>query len=81
MNASFLLQGFAQRVAFFYAPTIIGGRDARTGVAGEGIQRLDDKILLRDVEWKHLGSDLLMTARLADQTPQGQRTTGTQTGT
>ena len=36
VNASFLLQGLAQRVAFFYAPMILGGRDSRRAVAGEG---------------------------------------------
>jgi riboflavin biosynthesis pyrimidine reductase len=29
VNASFLLGGLAQRVAFFYAPKILGGRDSR----------------------------------------------------
>ena len=31
VNASFLLGGLAQRVAFFYAPKILGGREARKG--------------------------------------------------
>ena len=30
VNASFHFGGHAQRVAFFYAPKILGGRDART---------------------------------------------------
>jgi len=64
VNASFLLGGFAQRIAFFYAPRIVGGRDARKGVAGAGIQRLADAIRLRDVEWKRLGPDLFLTARV-----------------
>ena len=38
VNASFLLGGLAQRVAFFYAPKILGGRDSRKAVAGEGAQ-------------------------------------------
>ena len=63
-NASFLLGGLAQRVAFFYAPKILGGRDARKAVAGEGIMRLADAIQLRDVEWQKVGEDLAMTARL-----------------
>ena len=41
VNASFLLGGFAQRVAFFYAPKILGGRDSRKAVAGEGAKILD----------------------------------------
>lgn len=65
VNASFLLGGFAHRVVFFYAPKILGGRDARKGVAGDGIQKNSDIIRLREVEYRQLGSDLLLTARLA----------------
>ncbi len=64
VNASFLLGSLAQRVAFFYAPKILGGRDARKAVAGEGIRRLSDMIKLREVEWKKLGQDLLLTGRI-----------------
>ncbi|MGA2853222.1 MAG: bifunctional diaminohydroxyphosphoribosylaminopyrimidine deaminase/5-amino-6-(5-phosphoribosylamino)uracil reductase RibD [Verrucomicrobiota bacterium] len=64
VNASFLLGGFAQRVAFFYAPKILGGRDARKGVAGAGAKKLSEVIRLREVEWRKLGEDLLLTARL-----------------
>jgi len=64
VNASFLLGGLAQRVAFFYAPKIIGGRDARKGVAGEGISSIKDALQLRDVEYRWLGPDLLLTARV-----------------
>ena len=65
VNASFLLGGLAQCVAFFYAPKILGGRDAHKAVAGEGAKSLTDVIQLRDVEWKRLGPDLLLTARAA----------------
>jgi diaminohydroxyphosphoribosylaminopyrimidine deaminase/5-amino-6-(5-phosphoribosylamino)uracil reductase len=64
VNASFLLGGFAQRVAFFYAPKILGGRDSRKGVAGEGAKSLSEVTRLRDVEWRKLGKDLLLTARV-----------------
>ena len=64
VHASFLLPGLAQRVAFFYAPKIMGGRDARKAVAGEGAQRLADVVQLYDVEWRRLGPDLLLTARV-----------------
>jgi diaminohydroxyphosphoribosylaminopyrimidine deaminase / 5-amino-6-(5-phosphoribosylamino)uracil reductase len=65
VNASFLLGGFAHRVAFFYASKILGGRDARKGVAGEGIQKVSEMIKLQDVDWRQLGPDLLLTARVA----------------
>jgi diaminohydroxyphosphoribosylaminopyrimidine deaminase / 5-amino-6-(5-phosphoribosylamino)uracil reductase len=62
VNASFLLGGFAQRVAFFYAPKILGGRDSRKAVAGEGVKNLGEVIRLREIEWNRIGGDLLMTA-------------------
>jgi diaminohydroxyphosphoribosylaminopyrimidine deaminase/5-amino-6-(5-phosphoribosylamino)uracil reductase len=65
VNASFLLGGLAHRVAFFYAPKILGGRDARKAVAGEGVRRLEDIVRLHDVEWRRLGPDLLLSARVA----------------
>lgn len=64
VNASFLLEGHAQRVAFFYAPKVLGGRDAKPAVGGAGVERIEDKISLRDVEWRKLGPDLYLTARL-----------------
>ncbi|MCW5553038.1 MAG: bifunctional diaminohydroxyphosphoribosylaminopyrimidine deaminase/5-amino-6-(5-phosphoribosylamino)uracil reductase RibD [Verrucomicrobiae bacterium] len=64
VNAAFLLGGYAQRVAFFYAPKILGGREARKAVAGAGAQRLADLMQLRDMEWRRLGKDLLLLARI-----------------
>jgi diaminohydroxyphosphoribosylaminopyrimidine deaminase/5-amino-6-(5-phosphoribosylamino)uracil reductase len=64
VNASFLLGGLAQRVAFFYAPKILGGRDARKAVAGDGAKSLAEVIQLREVEWRRLGEDLLLMARV-----------------
>jgi riboflavin biosynthesis pyrimidine reductase len=52
----------AQRVAFFYAPIVLGGRDARKGVAGEGAKSWRDMIKLDQVQWRQLGKDLLLTA-------------------
>jgi diaminohydroxyphosphoribosylaminopyrimidine deaminase / 5-amino-6-(5-phosphoribosylamino)uracil reductase len=62
VNASFLEQRLAHRVAFFYAPMILGGRNARKAVAGSGAQKPSYTIELRDVVWRTLGADLLLTA-------------------
>jgi diaminohydroxyphosphoribosylaminopyrimidine deaminase/5-amino-6-(5-phosphoribosylamino)uracil reductase len=64
VNAAFLSGGFAQRVAFFYAPKVLGGRDSRKGVAGEGAQSVSEIIELEDIEWRKTGPDLFMTARV-----------------
>ena len=64
VNASFLLGGLAHRVAFFYAPKVLGGSEARRAVAGEGVKRLEEIVRLRDVEWHRLAPDLLLSARV-----------------
>jgi diaminohydroxyphosphoribosylaminopyrimidine deaminase/5-amino-6-(5-phosphoribosylamino)uracil reductase len=61
-NASFLFQGLAQRVTFFYAPKILGGRDARRSVAGCGAETLSGLIHLQDLRWRRLGADLVLEA-------------------
>jgi diaminohydroxyphosphoribosylaminopyrimidine deaminase / 5-amino-6-(5-phosphoribosylamino)uracil reductase len=65
VNASFLLQGLAQRVAFCYAPMILGGRDSRRAVAGEGASTLAESLNLVELEWRQLGPDWLLNARVA----------------
>ncbi len=67
VNASFLLQGLAQRVAFFYAPMILGGRDSRRAVAGEGARTLGESLSLSDLKWRELGSDWLLSARVVSR--------------
>lgn len=61
---SFLREGLGQRVAFFYAPKILGGRAARKGVAGEGFPDCASAPGLRNQEWKKIGQDLLLSADL-----------------
>jgi diaminohydroxyphosphoribosylaminopyrimidine deaminase/5-amino-6-(5-phosphoribosylamino)uracil reductase len=65
VNASFLMDQLAQRVVFFYAPKILGGSRAHKAVAGEGATQVSEMLNLRDLQWKRLGQDLLLTARIA----------------
>lgn len=64
VNASFLLGGFGQRMTFFYAPKILGGRNSLKGVAGDGAKNLSEVLQLHDVKWQKLGEDLLLAARV-----------------
>jgi diaminohydroxyphosphoribosylaminopyrimidine deaminase/5-amino-6-(5-phosphoribosylamino)uracil reductase len=64
VNASFLLGDLAQRVAFFYAPKVLGGRDSRKAVAGEGARSLNEGLDLTEVRWRRLGTDWLLQARV-----------------
>jgi diaminohydroxyphosphoribosylaminopyrimidine deaminase/5-amino-6-(5-phosphoribosylamino)uracil reductase len=67
VNASFLLGGFAHRVAFFYAPILIGGADAVKAVAGGGVMDAAKGLRLNDVDWERIGPDLFLTARVERQ--------------
>jgi diaminohydroxyphosphoribosylaminopyrimidine deaminase/5-amino-6-(5-phosphoribosylamino)uracil reductase len=64
VNDAFLRAGLAQRVAFFYAPKILGGTNARKAVSGPGARGLEDALELTHVQWRRLGPDLLLTARI-----------------
>jgi diaminohydroxyphosphoribosylaminopyrimidine deaminase / 5-amino-6-(5-phosphoribosylamino)uracil reductase len=69
VNASLFEGHFAHRIAFFYAPKVIGGRDAIKAVAGKGATRWQNAIRLRNLVWTRLGPDLLLTAEV-DYTPR-----------
>jgi diaminohydroxyphosphoribosylaminopyrimidine deaminase/5-amino-6-(5-phosphoribosylamino)uracil reductase len=64
---TFFQQELVQRVAFFYAPKILGGRDARKATGGTGWSVAANAPKLRDVEWSRLGADLALTARVEYQ--------------
>jgi diaminohydroxyphosphoribosylaminopyrimidine deaminase/5-amino-6-(5-phosphoribosylamino)uracil reductase len=49
------------RVAFFVAPRLLGGRDAPGPLGGRG-RALKDSIALGDVTTRRLGDDLLVEA-------------------
>ena len=53
---------FCQRVVFFYAPLVLGGRRPHRG-RGRGVRTPGGKISLREVRWRRLGGDLLLIAR------------------
>jgi diaminohydroxyphosphoribosylaminopyrimidine deaminase/5-amino-6-(5-phosphoribosylamino)uracil reductase len=61
-NALFLPH--SQRVVFFYAPLVLGGRQAPTAVAGDGTPALAGGIRLSEVRWRRLGGDLMLIARV-----------------
>jgi diaminohydroxyphosphoribosylaminopyrimidine deaminase/5-amino-6-(5-phosphoribosylamino)uracil reductase len=61
---SFLKQRIGQRVCFFYAPRILGGRSARKAVAGEGFSNRISAPGLRNSIWNRIGPDLMLSADL-----------------
>lgn len=62
VNASILEQGLVQEIAFYYAPKILGGSNARKAIAGQGAKSLEEAIQLTEVKWRKVGKDLVMQA-------------------
>ena len=62
--ATFFEAGLVHRTAFFYAPKVLGGRDDRKAVAGEGFRSLESAPVLGGLETRRFGEDLFVTARV-----------------
>ena len=56
---SFLDAGLVNKVTFFVAPKIIGGIDAPTAVAGQGVDRMAEAFVLNDIEQIQHGSIII----------------------
>ena len=59
--------GFVNKVSFFMAPIIIGGRTAPTAVAGQGVEKLADAFRLEDVVVTPRGVDIEVTGYPSDK--------------
>jgi len=64
LAASALKAGIVDKVCFFIAPKIIGGKAAVTPVEGTGIKKLSSAINLKNVNMKKFGSDILVEGYL-----------------
>jgi len=62
LSAALLAADMVDRVYFFLAPMIIGGRDAPTPVDGEGKSALADALRLGNMRTRRIGDDLLIGA-------------------
>lgn len=60
IHASALAEEIVDKVAFFVAPILVGGRTAPSAVGGPGIEKLADALRLRDVRFTPLDQDLLI---------------------
>jgi diaminohydroxyphosphoribosylaminopyrimidine deaminase/5-amino-6-(5-phosphoribosylamino)uracil reductase len=58
---AFLDSGLVDKVTFFIAPLIIGGRDAVPAVAGRGAEKIAEAVRLRDVETRAHAQDIEVT--------------------
>ena len=64
LAAAALHAGAVNKVAFFVAPKILGGRNARPVVGGIDALSLDDALALDDFHAEPIGNDILLTGYL-----------------
>jgi diaminohydroxyphosphoribosylaminopyrimidine deaminase / 5-amino-6-(5-phosphoribosylamino)uracil reductase len=58
-------QQLVDKVALFYAPIVIGGRDAIAAIAGKGALKVKNSVRLLDCQWRRIGQDeMLVEARV-----------------
>ena len=67
LNAAFLEAGCVDEVWAFIAPKIIGGIDAKTPVAGKGIDRMCDAINLQDIDIQNINGDILIKGKICSR--------------
>lgn len=68
VNASALKAGIVDKVMFFIAPKLIGGKNAPGPIGGEGIRHLSEAFSLRDVEITPINGDFLIEGYLNRET-------------
>lgn len=61
---AFLKARLADRIAFFYAPKLIGGETAPTPYEGEGITEIAESLPVNDLRLHRLGTDWLVEGSL-----------------
>lgn len=61
LNYALLAKGLVNKVCFFVAPLIFGGRDAPSPVGGAGVEAIADAWRVEMVEISHFDDDLLVT--------------------
>lgn len=64
LNAHALEDGIVDKLMFFIAPKIIGGRESYPTVGGRTSRRLDEAYELKDISVRRLGDDILVEGYL-----------------
>ena len=64
LSGSFVAKKLVDKVYFFIAPKIIGGKEAKTPVVGTGILNLQEALALKDIQIEKLEEDILIIGRV-----------------
>ena len=64
VHASALKEKVVDKIVFFFAPTLIGGQNAPSVIAGEGIGALKDALKIKHLTVTPVGKDLMVEGYL-----------------
>lgn len=76
INASVLAANLVDKVCWFIAPKIIGGQNAPSPVGGQGVQTVDEAIMLQDIKTQILGEDIVISAYVVKREEKNVYRTG-----
>ena len=67
LNFSALSAGIVSKLHIYIAPKIFGGENAKTPVAGKGIDQVADAFLLSEKKVRFFGDDIFLTFRIKEK--------------
>jgi diaminohydroxyphosphoribosylaminopyrimidine deaminase/5-amino-6-(5-phosphoribosylamino)uracil reductase len=66
LNSYCLEAGIVDKVMFFIAPKIVGGKDSFTAVGGKSFRKLAEAYRIRDMKTNRIGEDILIEGYIQD---------------
>ncbi|VEI46284.1 riboflavin biosynthesis protein [Actinobacillus equuli] len=66
LNFSALESGIVNRVHCYIAPKLVGGKQAKTPIGGEGIQQIDQAVKLKLKSTELIGEDICWIMKFYD---------------
>ncbi len=60
--AGFIEKKLVDKIMFFIAPKIVGGRDAVTSIEGKGVDKIKKSVKLKNIELERMEEDILVKA-------------------
>lgn len=67
LNFQMLKDGLVAKLISFIAPKIIGGKEAKTPVEGQGIDLMDHAINIENLEVRQVGKDIMLEGYICSQ--------------
>lgn len=64
LTAHALEEGIVDKIAFFIAPVIIGGKEAYPAIGGRGVEKIKDAFKVKELKIKKIDPDFLLEGRI-----------------